>query len=76
MPPMTLFYEFNAEQLLFIAFSHIMRIFGSIELQTKSTFPFLYIIFQRWQSLEPQALLRREIDECAHSLFCTELNAE
>ncbi len=43
--------EFNAEQLLFEAFSHIMRIFDNIEPQTESTFPFLYIIiFQRWQS--------------------------
>ncbi len=46
--------EFNAEQLLFEAFSHIMHIFRSIEPQTESTFPFLYIkIFQTWESFEP-----------------------
>ncbi len=45
--------EFNAQQLSFEAFSHIMRIFGSGEPQTESTFPFLYIIiFQRWESFE------------------------
>ncbi len=45
--------EFNAQQLLFEAFSHILRIFGRAEPLSKSTFPFLYIIiFQRWQSLE------------------------
>ncbi len=45
--------EFNAQQLLFEAFSHIMRIFGSIEPQTESTFPFQYnIIFKTYQSLE------------------------
>ncbi len=51
MRPWLFFTEFNAEQLLFKAFSHRMHIFGSIEPQTESTFPFLYItIFQRWQS--------------------------
>ncbi len=31
-----------------------MRIFGSVESQTVSTFPFLYIIIlQRWESFEP-----------------------
>ncbi len=30
-----------------------MRIFGDVEAQTESTFPFLYvIIFQRWISFE------------------------
>ncbi len=54
-----------------------MRIFGSFEYQTESTFPFLYIIiFQRWQSFEPPNSTPREIDKCAHSLFCTEFNAE
>ncbi len=38
--------EFNAQQLLFEAFSFIMRIFGRIEPQTESAFPFQYnIIF-------------------------------
>ncbi len=45
--------EFNAQQLLFEAFSHIMRIFGGTELQTESTFPFQYNIrFETYQSLE------------------------
>ncbi len=45
--------DFQTEQLLFEAFHHILRIFGSIEPLSKTTFPFLYIIiFQRWQSLE------------------------
>ncbi len=49
-----LYTEFNAEQLLFEAFSHIMRIFGSVEPQTESTFPFHYnIIFETYQFLEP-----------------------
>ncbi len=43
---MVLCTEFNAQQLLFEAFSHIMRIFGSVEPQTESTSPFQYnIIF-------------------------------
>ncbi len=41
-------------QCLFEAFSHIMRIFGHVQPQSESTFPFLYIIiFQRWESFEP-----------------------
>ncbi len=70
--------KFNAEQLLFELFSHIVRIFGSIEPQTESSFPFLYIIiFQRiMQSFEPPSSTLREVDMCAHSLFCTEFNAE
>ncbi len=60
-----LFYaEFNTEQLLFKAFSHIMRIFGSIELQTESTFPFL------------NTIILREIDQCTHGLFCMKFNYE
>ncbi len=44
---------FNDEQLLFEAFSHIMRIFGSVEPQTESNFPFQYnIIFETYQSSE------------------------
>ncbi len=40
--------KFNAEQLLFQPFFDAIRIFGSVEPQTESTFPFLYIIiFQR-----------------------------
>ncbi len=40
--------DFNVEQLLFQYFFDVMRIFGSIEPQTESTFSFLYIIiFQR-----------------------------
>ncbi len=43
--------KFNAEQLLFQTFFDGMRIFGSVKLQTKYTFPFLYIIIiQRWES--------------------------
>ncbi len=39
---------------LFEAFSHIMRIFGSVEPQTESTSPFLdNIKFETYQSLEP-----------------------
>ncbi len=46
--------EFNAQRLLFEAFSHIMCIFGSLEPQSESTFPFQYnIIFETYQSLEP-----------------------
>ncbi len=38
--------EFNAQQLLFEAFSRIMLIFGRVEPETESTFPFQYnIIF-------------------------------
>ncbi len=46
--------EFNAQQLLFEAFSHIMRIFDNIQPLSESTSSCLYIIiFQRRQSLEP-----------------------
>ncbi len=46
--------KFNFEQLLFKALFDAMRIFGSIEAQTESTSPFLYIIiFQRWVSVGP-----------------------
>ncbi len=39
--------EFNVQQLLWETFSLIMRIFGSVESQTESTFPFQYnIIFE------------------------------
>ncbi len=36
--------KFNFEQLLFEPFFDVMRIFGSIEPQSESNFPFLYII--------------------------------
>ncbi len=67
-----LFYTaFNAQQLLFEAFSHITCVFGSVEPWSESTFPFLYIIiFQRWQSLDP-ALFLEKIDICAYWLFST-----
>ncbi len=53
MRSLTFCMKSNAQQLSFEAFSHIVLIFGSVELQTESTFPFLCsIIFQRWQSLE------------------------
>ncbi len=69
--------EFNARQLLFEAFSQIMRIFDSIEPESESTFPFQYnIIFETNQSLENLAPRLREIDMCAHSLFCTQFNAQ
>ncbi len=46
--------EFNASRLLFEAFFHITRIFGSVESQTESTFPFQYnIIFKKFQPLGP-----------------------
>ncbi len=35
--------KFNSEQLLFDTFFYVMRIFGSVEPQSKSHFPFLYI---------------------------------
>ncbi len=41
--------EFNAQQLLFEVFPHTMRIFGSAETQTESTFTFQYnIIFETY----------------------------
>ncbi len=36
--------KFNSEQLLFEAFFDVMRIFGSVQPQNESNFPFLYII--------------------------------
>ncbi len=46
--------KFNAQQLLFEAFSLIMRIFGSFVHQTESTFPFQYnLIFETYQPLKP-----------------------
>ncbi len=54
-----------------------MRIFGSIEQQTESTFPFLYIIiFQRWESFEHPSSIQGKIDICAHGLVCTKFNFE
>ncbi len=59
--------EFNAQQLLFEPFLDIMRIFGSVEPSSESTFPlFFIIIFQTHQSLEPLAALWREVDICAY----------
>ncbi len=56
--------EFNAQQLLFEAFFHIMRIFGSVETQTESTFPLQYnIIFETYQSLE---VLSSTLEEGRH----------
>ncbi len=50
----------------------LMRIFGSVEPQSESNFPFLYIIrFQTYWSLEPLAPLQRKIDICARGLFGT-----
>ncbi len=73
--------KFNFKQLLSEAFFDAMRIFGSVEPQTVSTFPFLYIIiFQRGESFDlPSYTLRRgEIDICASAsgLFCTKFNFE
>ncbi len=54
-----------------------MRIFGSVEPQTESIYPFLYIIiFQRWVSLEPPSFTLGEINICARGLFCMKLNFE
>ncbi len=65
--------EFNVQQLLFEVFSHIMRIFDSVEPLSKSTFPFLYI---KWQSLEPPNSTPGEIDICAHRLLWMEFNVQ
>ncbi len=54
-----------------------MRIFGSVESQTESTFPFLYIIiYQRWEPFEPPSPIPGEIDIWSHWLFCTQFNAQ
>ncbi len=43
--------KFNDKQLLFQTFFDVMHIFGSVEPQTESTFPVLYIIiFQKRES--------------------------
>ncbi len=56
-------------------FFDAMHIFGSVDHQSESTFPFFYIIiFQKWISFEPLAPLCGEIDICARRLFCTKLN--
>ncbi len=45
--------KFNSEQLLFEPFFDVMHIFGSVESQSESNFPFLYIIrFQTYWSFE------------------------
>ncbi len=50
--------KFNAKQLLFQSFFYVMRIFGSVEPQTESTLPFLYlIIFQRWESFVSESIV-------------------
>ncbi len=56
--------KFNVQQLLFEAFSHILRIFGSIEPLTEFTLPFQNnIIFETYQSLEPS---RSTLEEGRH----------
>ncbi len=46
--------KFNSEHFLFEAFFDVMRIFGSVESQSETNFPFLYIIrFLTYGSLEP-----------------------
>ncbi len=69
--------EFNAQQVLFEVFSHILRIFDSVEPQTESTFPFQYnIIFETYQSLEPPT---STLDGGIHlhpALFCMEFKTE
>ncbi len=53
-----------------------MRIFGSVESQTESVFPFLYnTIFQKWQFSELPSF-PPEMDIYAHGLFCIVLNAQ
>ncbi len=52
----------NSQQLLFEAFFDIVGIFGHVEPKSESTFPFQYIIFQTYQSLESLAPLLGEID--------------
>ncbi len=63
--------EFSAEQLLFDAFSQMLFL-------TESTFPFLYIIIQRWKSFKPPSSIRGggEVDICPCRLFCMKFNAE
>ncbi len=68
--------EFNAQQLLFEAFSHIMRTFGSVESQIESTFPFYYnIIFETYQFLKPLSSTLEEGRHVRPLTFCTEFNA-
>ncbi len=55
--------KFNSKQLLFEAFLHVMRIFGSAEPYIECILPFLYnIIFQLYQFFEPLSSTPREED--------------
>ncbi len=58
--------KFNGEQLLFEYLFDAMCIFGSVEPETESTFPFLYIIiFQKWESSSPLIEFRTKPPSCA-----------
>ncbi len=68
--------EFNAQQLLFEAFSHIMRIFGSVKPQTESPFPFQHnITFETYQPLKPLSFTLEGGRQVCH-YFCIEFNAQ
>ncbi len=54
-----------------------MPIFGGVQLQSESTFPFLYIIIsQLWESFEPPSSTPGETGIFARELFCTKFNFE
>ncbi len=62
--------KFNFEQLLSKAFFNATCIFGSVEPQTGHTFPFLYIILQRWESFEPpNSTLRGDRHMCSRTFL-------
>ncbi len=68
--------KFNSEQLLSEPFLDVMRIFGSVEPQSESNFPFLYKIQNILIFGDPYLHSLREIDMCAQWLFCTKCNAQ
>ncbi len=69
--------KFNAQRLLIKAFLDIMRTFGSVEAQSKTTLPFLnIIIFQWWQSLEAPSFTPGGDRRMHPLIFCTEFHAQ
>ncbi len=77
MCPLTFLYEIQFQTTFIWIFFDVMRIFGIVEPQSESNFPFLYIIiFQIYWSLESLAPLVGEIDICAREVFCTKFNSE
>ncbi len=69
--------KFKSQQLLFEAFFNIIGIFSSTDSLSESTFPFQYIvIFETWQSLEPDSSIPRGDKRVRRLSFCRKFNSQ